>query len=170
VPDEPYRLPAEQVVSELGVDPTHGLSAAEAQARIEQHGRNELPSEPPTPAWQRLLGQFRDPLTILLLVATVVSFVAWVIERETPIPYEAIVILAIVILNGILGFVQENRAEQAVAALQAMAAPTARVLRDERPQDVPAGDLVPGDILLLEGNCTRMTTWASSSQRDLGFC
>jgi Ca2+-transporting ATPase len=148
--DEPYQLPAERVVSELGVDPTHGLSAAEAQARIQQHGRNELPSEPPTPAWQRFLGQLRDPLTILLLVATVVSFVAWVFERETPIPYEAIVILAIVILNGVLGFVQENRAEQAVAALQAMAAPTARVLRDERPQDVPAGEVVPGDILLLE--------------------
>ena len=70
----------------------------------------------------------------MLLVATVVSFVAWMFEGETPIPYEAIVILAIVILNGILGFVQENRAEQAVAALRAMAAPTARVLRDERPR------------------------------------
>ena len=104
----------------------------------------------PRPAWRRFLGQFNDPLTILLLVATVVSFVAWVFERETPVPYEAIVILAIVILNGVLGFVQENRAEQAVAALQAMAAPTARVLRDERPQDVPAGEVVPGDMLLLE--------------------
>jgi P-type Ca2+ transporter type 2C len=150
VPDEPYRLPAEQVIGGLGVDPERGLSATEAQARIQKYGRNELPSEPPTPAWRRFFGQFRDPLTILLLVATVVSFVAWVFERETPIPYEAIVILVIVILNGVLGFVQENRAEQAVAALQAMAAPTARVLRDERPQDVPAGELVPGDILLLE--------------------
>jgi Ca2+-transporting ATPase len=147
---QPYRRPAEQVVHDLGVDPAAGLSSAEARARLEQHGRNELPSEPPTPAWRRFLDQFRDPLTILLLVATVVSFVAWTFERETPIPYEAIVILAIVILNGILGFVQENRAEHAVAALQAMAAPTARVLRDERPQDVPAQEVVPGEILLLE--------------------
>jgi Ca2+-transporting ATPase len=145
-----YRLPAAQVTADLGVDPAQGLSAAEAEARIERYGRNELPSAPPVPAWRRLLAQFNDPLTILLLVATVVSFVAWVFERETPIPYEAIVILAIVVLNGILGFVQENRAEQAVAALQAMASPTARVLRDERPQDIPAGELVPGDILLLE--------------------
>src|SRR5688572_7837474 len=147
---EAYRRSVEEVVSELGIDPGRGLSAEEARGRLEQYGRNELPSEPPVPVWRRLLGQFNDPLTILLLVATVVSFVAWVFERETPVPYEAIVILAIVILNGVLGFVQENRAEQAVAALQAMAAPTARVLRDERPQDVPAGEVVPGDMLLLE--------------------
>jgi Ca2+-transporting ATPase len=145
-----YRLPAEQVTVDLGVDPARGLSAADAEARIERYGRNELPAAPPIPAWRRFLAQFNDPLTILLLVATVVSFVAWVFERETPVPYEAIVILAIVILNGILGFVQENRAEQAVAALQALASPSARVLRDERPQDVPAGEIVPGDILLLE--------------------
>jgi len=137
-------------VADLGVHPGRGLSTSEVQARLAQHGRNELPSAPPTPAWRRFLAQFQDPLTILLLVATVVSFIAWTFERDTPIPYEAIVILAIVILNGILGFVQENRAEHAVAALQAMAAPTARVLRDEQPQDVPSGDLVPGDVLLLE--------------------
>ena len=89
-------------------------------------------------------------LTILLLVATVVSFVAWWIERESPIPYEALTILAIVILNGVLGFVQESRAEQAVAALEAMTAPTARVLRDGQQRMVPAAELVPGDVLLLE--------------------
>ena len=83
-------------------------------------------------------------------MATVVSFVAWLFERMTPIPFEAIVILAIVVLNGILGFVQENRAEQAVAALQAMVSPTARVLRAEGTQAVPAGEIVPGDVLLLE--------------------
>ena len=127
--EEAYRRAVEEVVGELGVDPARGLSADEARTRLETHGRNELPAEPPTPAWRRFLGQFKDPLTILLLVATVVSFVAWLFERETPIPYEAIVILAIVVLNGVLGFVQENRAEQAVAALRAMAAPTARVLR-----------------------------------------
>jgi P-type Ca2+ transporter type 2C len=147
---EAYRLPAEQVTADLGVDAAHGLRADEAASRIEQYGRNELPTEPPPPAWRRFLAQFQDVLTILLLAATVVSFVAWLFERETPVPYEAIVILAIVVLNGILGFVQENRAEHAVAALQAMAAPTARVLRDERPQDVPSGEVVPGDVLLLE--------------------
>ena len=148
--EEAYRRPVEEVVEELDVDTGRGLGADEARTRLDKYGRNELPSEPPTPAWRRFLGQFNDPLTLLLLVATVVSFVAWTFERETPIPYEAIVILAIVVLNGILGFVQEHRAEQAVAALQAMSAPTARVLRDERPQDVPTGEIVPGDVLLLE--------------------
>jgi Ca2+-transporting ATPase len=148
--DEAYRQSVEEAVSTLGVDPRRGLTPAEAGERLGRYGRNELPAEPPTPAWKRLLAQFQDPLTILLLVATVVSFVAWTFERDTPIPYEAIVILAIVLLNGLLGFVQENRAEQAVAALQAMAAPSARVQRDGQPQDVPSGEVVPGDILLLE--------------------
>ena len=104
--EEAYRLPAEQVTADLGVDAARGLGTDEAASRIEQYGRNELPAEPPTPAWRRFLAQFQDVLTILLLAATVVSFVAWVFERETPVPYEAIVILAIVLLNGVLGFVQ----------------------------------------------------------------
>jgi Ca2+-transporting ATPase len=89
-------------------------------------------------------------LTILLLVATAVSFLAWLIERESNLPFEALAILAIVILNAILGYVQEHRAEQAVAALQAMSAPTARVLRDSEPQVIPASEVVPGDLLLIE--------------------
>ena len=148
--EEPYRQPAEHVLAALDVDPVAGLPSPEARARQSRFGRNVLPEAPPVPAWRRFLAQFQDPLTILLLVATVVSFVAWLVEGDTPVPFDAIVILAIVILNGILGYVQENRAEHAVAALQAMSAPTARVLRDERVQDVPAADLVPGDVLLLE--------------------
>jgi len=79
-----------------------------------------------------------------------VSFVAWWFERDAPVPYEALTILAIVLLNGVLGFVQEGRAEQAVAALKAMSAPAARVLRDGRQQLVASAGLVPGDVLLLE--------------------
>jgi Ca2+-transporting ATPase len=146
----PYRQPAVAVVAALDSDATLGLTSAEAQARLERYGRNEVPPEPPVPAWRRFLAQFQDPLTILLLVATVISFVAWIIEGAEALPYEAITILAIVILNGVLGYVQENRAEQAVAALKAMAAPSARVLRDGQPQMVPTAEVVPGDILLLE--------------------
>ncbi len=105
---------------------------------------------PPVPAWLRFLGQFRDVLTLLLLAATLVSFVAWWFEREAPIPYEALTILAIVLLNGVLGFLQESKAERALAALVAMAAPSARVLRDGEPELVPTAEVVPGDILLLE--------------------
>ncbi|MEI7772023.1 MAG: cation-translocating P-type ATPase, partial [Chloroflexales bacterium] len=134
----------------LGVSPASGLSAADAAGRLARHGRNELPAPPPAPAWLRFLAQFRDPLTGLLLVATMISFVAWLIERDEPIPFETITILAIVLLNGILGFVQESRAEQAVAALRAMSSPNARVLRDGAQQMIPTAEVVPGDILLIE--------------------
>jgi Ca2+-transporting ATPase len=146
----PYRQPGLDVVAELSSHATQGLATAEAQARQQHYGRNELPAEPPIPAWYRFLAQFQDPLTVLLLIATVISFVAWIIEREEALPYESITILAIVLLNGVLGYIQENRAEQAVAALRAMSSPNARVLRDGQPQLVPTAEVVPGDILLLE--------------------
>jgi Ca2+-transporting ATPase len=145
-----HALSAEDVLAVLGVEAADGLTTTEAQTRRERYGPNEVPSVPPVPAWRRLMSQFQDPLTILLLVATVISFVAWLGERDTPLPFDTLVILAIVILNGVLGFVQEHRAEQAVDALRAMSAPTARVLRDDRIQQVPTADLVPGDILALE--------------------
>jgi Ca2+-transporting ATPase len=145
-----YSRTAADLLAELGTDPASGLSAAEAATRLARDGRNELPAAPTAPAWLRFLAQFGDPLTGLLLAAVVISFIAWLIERTEPVPFEAITILAIVLLNGGLGFVQENRAEQAVAALQAMAAPSARVLRDSAQQEIPAVELVPGDILLIE--------------------
>ncbi|MBX0330849.1 cation-translocating P-type ATPase [Oscillochloris sp. ZM17-4] len=146
----PYAREVSDLLAELDVSPARGLSAEDAAGRLGRHGRNELPSPPPTPAWLRFLAQFRDPLTGLLLAATVISFVAWLIERAEPVPFETITILAIVLLNGALGFVQESRAEQAVAALQAMSSPTARVLRDGAQQQVPSAEVVPGDILLIE--------------------
>jgi Ca2+-transporting ATPase len=149
-PVPPYRQSAAEVVVALTSDATHGLAAEDARARLAIHGRNELPAAPPVPAWRRFLNQFRDVLTILLLIATVVSFVAWMIERETSVPYEALTIIAILLGNAALGFAQESRAEQAVAALRAMAAPNARVLRDGAQQTVPAVEVVPGDVLLLE--------------------
>jgi len=150
VGEEAYRRRTAEVLAELAVEPARGLSRAEAAARLERYGRNELPEPPATPAWLRFLAQFRDPLTGLLLVATVISFVAWLIEREEAVPFETITILAIVLLNGLLGFIQENRAEQAVAALRAMSSPHARVLRDGRQQEIFSAELVPGDILLIE--------------------
>ncbi|MCC7208495.1 MAG: cation-translocating P-type ATPase [Anaerolineae bacterium] len=146
----PYRLPVTAVVARLKTDLKTGLSAAEAAARLEQYGKNELPSEPPVPWYIQFLGQFRDPLTFLLLIAVGISFVVWIIEHESAIPYESLVILAIVIFNGILGYLQESRAEHAVEALRAMSAPTARVLRDGAPHTIPAADVVPGDVLLIE--------------------
>jgi Ca2+-transporting ATPase len=145
-----YRYPSEEVVAALESDARWGFTAAEAQSRLQRYGRNELPSTPPVPAWQQFLAQFWNPLTILLLVATVISFVVWWIERDSTYPYESLTIFAIVLLNGILGYVQEHRAERAVAALQAMTAATARVLRDGYVQTIPTTEVVPGDILVIE--------------------
>jgi Ca2+-transporting ATPase len=96
-----------------------------------------------------LLEQFADPLIYLLLAAVVVSLVAWALEGGDGAPVDAIVITVIVLLNGVLGYAQEARAEQAVAALQRMAAASATVRRDGRQQRIPAADVVPGDVLVL---------------------
>ena len=145
-----YRMTAEEVVAELGSDPRHGLSGQDAGARLRQYGPNELETEKPEPAWRRFLAQFQDVLIILLLVATAISVGLWVYERDSALPYEGMTIFAIVLLNGILGHVQETRAEQAVAALRAMSANEATVLRDGERRSVPATELVPGDIILVE--------------------
>ncbi|MCC7210102.1 MAG: cation-translocating P-type ATPase, partial [Anaerolineae bacterium] len=145
-----YQLPPVEVVKMLGSDAQRGLSPDEAARRLEQYGRNELESEPPIPAWRRFLAQFQSPLVILLLIATVISFIVWLIERESALPFEAIAIFAIVLLNAILGYIQEARAEKAVAALKAMSAAQATVIRGGERREVPAAEIVPGDILLIE--------------------
>ena len=145
-----YRMTAEEVVAELGSDPRHGLSGQDASARLRQYGPNELETEKPEPAWRRFLAQFQDVLIILLLVATAISLGLWVYERDSALPYEGLTIFAIVLLNGILGYVQETRAEQAVAALRAMSANEATVLRAGERRSVPAAELVPGDVVLIE--------------------
>jgi potassium/sodium efflux P-type ATPase len=101
------------------------------------------------PAWRKLIAQFADPLIYLLLAAVIISLIAWILEGAEEVPFEAIVILTIVVLNGVLGYVQEARAEQAVAALQRMAVATASVVRDGREERIPAMDIAPGDVLLL---------------------
>ena len=152
IPITPHREPAEAVVSALGSDVARGLTGAEAQRRLEQYGPNRLKAAPETPWWTRLLEQFQNVLVIILLVAVVVSMAEWLLQdpRETALPYEAIVIMAIVILNAILGFVQEARAEKSVRALMALAAPEATVVRDGERQRVATHDIVPGDVVLIE--------------------
>ena len=95
------------------------------------------------------MAQFADPLIYLLLVAVVVSLVSWAAEGADGVPYEALVITAIIVLNGVLGYVQEARAEQAVAALQRMVAASATVVRDGREERVAAREVVPGDVMLV---------------------
>jgi P-type Ca2+ transporter type 2C len=146
---QPWSCAAAEVAARLETDPGHGLTAAEASARLGRHGANELQSAEAVPAWRRLLAQFNSPLIYLLLAAVLVSLVAWAADGAEGVPFDAVVILVIVVLNGVLGYVQEARAEEAVAALQRMSAPTATVRRDGREQRIPASGVVPGDVLLL---------------------
>jgi P-type Ca2+ transporter type 2C len=146
----PYREPIAAVVAELESDSQRGLSIREASARLERYGRNEIEREKPVPAWRRFLAQFRDVLVVLLLVATAVSVVLWAYERDSALPYEGLVIFGIVLLNGALGYIQESRAERAVAALRAMSAAEASVMRDGERRSVPAAEIVPGDLVLIE--------------------
>src|SRR5687767_6875555 len=105
-PEPAYRVSPEGIAAAFGVDSRRGLSHDEAAARLARHGANELATEPPVPAWRRFLAQFEDVLVILLLVATAISAVLWVVEREASLPYEAIAIFAVVILNATMGYVQ----------------------------------------------------------------
>jgi Ca2+-transporting ATPase len=145
-----YRQSADEVLARLATDARVGLSASEATARLKRYGSNELSAEAPVPAWRKFLAQFYDPLVILLLAATAISATLWWLERDAAVPYEAIAIFSVVLLNAIMGYVQQSRAEQAVAALQQMSAAQAKVVRDGAWEVVAAAQLVPGDIVLIE--------------------
>ncbi|MFO7287505.1 MAG: cation-translocating P-type ATPase [Gammaproteobacteria bacterium] len=149
-PAAPYRSTAADVLAALGVNPETGLSSEEARARLARHGPNRIEEARAKPAWRRLLEQFTDVLVLLLIVAAAISAFLWIVERDSALPYEAIAIFAIVLLNALIGFFEESRAEKAVAALRSMTAQTARVLRDGRLETVPAEELVPGDIVAIE--------------------
>ena len=134
---------AVDVATALGTDPVRGLTADEAAARLAQYGRNELVEKDKRPTWRLLLEQFTNAMIIVLLVAAVITALLGDLK-------DTAVILAIVVLNGVVGFVQEYRAEQAIDALKAMSSPTARVVRDGETLLVPAPELVPGDLVRLD--------------------
>jgi Ca2+-transporting ATPase len=148
--EDPHALGTGEVLSRLGSDARQGLSAAEARARLERHGRNELPSAPPVPRWRRFLAQLQSPLVLLLIAAAGVALLVWGYEGMRHVPYEALTILAIVVANAVLGFAQEERAGRAVAALKSMTAASALVVRDGARRAVPAAEVVPGDLLAIE--------------------
>ncbi len=146
----PYRLSIPDVVSTLQTDREAGLSTPEATSRLTRVGPNELTAEKPVPAWRKFVSQFTDVLVILLIIAAAISTAIWFIERDSNLPYEALAIFAIVLLNAIMGYIQQAKAEQAVAALRKMSAADAQVIRDGTIQSVPATQLVPGDLIVIE--------------------
>lgn len=145
-----YQLTVDEALNVLGGDAQYGLSESEARGRLEEYGKNEIATEEPTPAWRKFFAQFQNVLVILLLIATAISAVLWLYEGESILPYEAIAIFAVVLLNAVMGYIQESRAEQAVAALRQMSAAHANVIRDGTRQSIPANEVVPGDLILLE--------------------
>ncbi len=147
--DDPSMLDVDEVARICGADLDNGLSSSEAARRLARDGPNELRAAPPTPFWRRILAQFQDPLIYLLLAAIAISLVAWLIEGRIGWPVDAIVIGLIVVMNGLLGYVQEAKARNAVAALSRMTAVTSAVLRDGQLQRIPSAQLVRGDLLVL---------------------
>jgi Ca2+-transporting ATPase len=144
-----YHQPVDEVLTAYDTG-RRGLSEEQVRARLKRHGPNELTAEEPVAAWRKFLAQFQDVLVILLLVATAISLGLWFYERESALPYEAMAIFAVVLLNGMMGYIQESRAESAVAALREMAAAQASVIRDGERRSIPAAEVVPGDIILIE--------------------
>ncbi|MDF2458085.1 MAG: cation-translocating P-type ATPase [Nitrospira sp.] len=145
-----YQQSVDGVLGALGVDAQRGLSHEEARARLETYGKNELTAGQPVAAWRKFLAQFQDVLVILLLIATLISAGLWLYEQESALPYEAMAIFAVVLLNAIMGYLQQSRAEEAVAALRQMSAAHAHVIRDGARRSVPATEVVIGDIILIE--------------------
>ncbi|MGD9701096.1 MAG: cation-translocating P-type ATPase [Acidimicrobiia bacterium] len=140
-----YRLDGQAVVAALDTDAASGLSAVEARRRHELIGPNELAEATPVPRWRQFLGQFTDRLILILLAAAVVALV---VSRELKTP---LVVLAVLLLNGVIGFIQEQRAERSLEALRRMVVASARVRRGGSTLVVvPAAELVPGDVVLIE--------------------
>lgn len=153
IPGDPHLIDPQEIVAALRVDPVVGLTRAQAARRLDQFGPNELRGTPPTPLWQRVALQLKDPLVILLIIAALISGGAWVLEGAHGAPIEAIVVMLVVAFNVGIGLVQESRAADAVAALAKMTEAHATVLREGELWEIPAAELVPGDALqLAEGD------------------
>ena len=137
-PKAPHAMSAHEIIRALGTDGSGGLSSSAAAERLAKCGRNELAQAPPEPWWRRLARQFTNLLIWILIGAAIISGALgeW--------------IDAIVVLSGILGFLQEGRAEQALAALRKLSSPHAKAVRDGKPVNLPANELVPGDRIDLE--------------------
>ena len=141
-----YTQTEEQVLSSVQ-STKEGLTSAQAKERLEKYGPNALQAGEKTTVLQKFINQFKDFMIIVLLAAAVISFFA---HEGAPDPTDAIVILAVVILNAIVGVIQESKAEEAIEALQKMASPVATVLRDGEHLHVKGEEIVVGDIVILE--------------------
>src|SRR5688572_17610525 len=137
-----HTLSVDDVATRVRTEPTRGLSTTEASRRLEQYGSNALAEEPGRSPLAIVVDQFRSLIVVLLLAATVVSLLL----GET---LEAVAIVAVIILNALIGFLTEWKAERALTALRRQTSAVAQVLRDGEEHEVPAAELVPGDVAVL---------------------
>ncbi len=145
-----HHLTKEELLTALGSDRKTGLSKAEVTARLDKYGENKLKEKKKKTMPERFLEQFKDVMILILLAAAVVSFVVACVEGNPKEFFEPMLIVLIVILNAVMGVMQEAKAEKALDALKSMSAPHARVIRDGVETVIGAAELVPGDIILLE--------------------
>ena len=147
---KPYHQSIEDIINELQSDSIQGLSANEAQLRIKKYGENKLKESKKKTSFEKFLDQFKDAMIIILLIAAAISFGLAIKENDTSAFFEPLLILLIVILNAIMGVVQENKAEKSLEALMSLSSPHARVIREHQEKIIDAKDLVIGDIIKLE--------------------
>lgn len=145
-----YSLDVKDVIQNLETDTVKGLNDEQIAERAEKYGKNELKEKKKKSMFSRFLDQFKDAMIIILLIAALISFVIAIIEKDPSEFFEPILILLIVILNAVMGVMQESKAEKALDALKNMSAPHARVLRNGKEKIINASELVPGDVILLE--------------------
>ena len=132
----------------------HGLSSLQAEERLQKNGPNELEAPPSLPMWKRFINQMKDPMIIILLIAALISGITTyyesVLSQSSAFPTDSMIILIVVIINAVLGVVQESKAEKAIESLQKMSASNSKVLRDGKVMMIPSIKLVKGDVVLLE--------------------
>ncbi|MBP3918169.1 MAG: calcium-translocating P-type ATPase, PMCA-type [Clostridia bacterium] len=145
-----HHLSKEELLKNLSTDAQKGLTSKEASARLEKYGKNQLKEKKKITFAQRFFNQFKDVMILILIAAAVVSFVIACMEGNPKDFFEPILILVIVVLNAIMGTLQESKAEKALDALKNLSAPHARVIRDGNESLIDAADLVPGDVIHLE--------------------
>ncbi|MDL2219646.1 calcium-translocating P-type ATPase, PMCA-type [Ruminococcaceae bacterium OttesenSCG-928-O06] len=145
-----YSQPLEQLVTQLETDPQKGLAPEEAARRLAEYGPNALQAKKKKSLFMRFLGQFADPMIIILLVAAAISFFVALQGHDSKEYFEPVLILLIVVANAIMGVSQESQAEKALDALKELSAPAARVLRGGTQKVVDAIEVVPGDVILVE--------------------
>jgi len=146
----PYLIKKDEIIKQLETDPVNGLTSSSALSRLEQYGKNKLKEPKKKSNIQRFFDQFKDVMIVILIIAAIISFIVAIYEKEAKEFLEPVLIMLIVILNAVMGVLQESKAEKALEALKNLSSPNARVIRDGVEQIIEASLLVPGDIIRLE--------------------